>query len=85
MNFLDVICLIKERWFLSWLIIITILYIILSKIVDSTITWSTIGAYSLIHLILVAFVYNDQCKKFKRDKQKQECRDQFGDFVSDNK
>lgn len=44
-----------------------------------------IGGYSLIHLILVLFVYNDKCKTLKIQNKKQECRDQFGDFVTDKK
>jgi hypothetical protein len=87
MELLNLYCKVyKERYIFSFFIIIFILYFILTSLLNiEDNIFPILGGYGLLHLVLVAFVYNDKCKTFKIQKQKQECRDLFGDFVSDKK
>lgn len=72
---MEYLCLYKEKWFLSFIIVSITLTIILNMLSISNNIQSQIhSVYLIFHIFIVSFYKNDACKYFKLNKQKEMCK-----------
>lgn len=70
---MEYLCLYKERWFLSYMITSLIFLILLSITgLSSNVQNNLMSIYLLLHIYIVMFYKNKECKIYKFNKLKNE-------------